>query len=172
MFGGVVYFQSLGERSGFDGVECLVERSEGVGVEVVHHQHDLGRVWVVHGQQVVDLVRPVHTSAPVAGHDATLARQWLDPYEDRAGSAPHVLAVLAAVAAGRCGDRITGVRKELVGLLVHAHHRHLGVVRAGVDVQDVFHPGGEFPVGRRWDGPAFLQMRAQRPLFSTRPIVE
>src|SRR5688572_13114991 len=35
---------------------------------------------------------------------------------------------------GGGGDRITGVREELVGLLVHAHHRHLGVIRSGVDV--------------------------------------
>jgi hypothetical protein len=154
------------------GGERFVERSEGVGVEVVHHQHDPCGVGVVHAQEVVDLVRPVDHGASWSGHDPAPARQWLDPHEDRAGSAPYVLGVLAAIAAGCCGDRITGVREELVGLLIHAHHRHLGVIRSGVDVQDVFHPGGELAVGRRWDGPAFLQMRTQRPLFKTRPMVE
>jgi hypothetical protein len=32
------------------------------------------------------------------------------------------------------------VGQELVGLLVHAHHRDARIVGAGVDVQDVLHP--------------------------------
>ena len=41
------------------GPERLVERPEGVGVEVVHHQHDSFGVGVVDGEHVVDLVGPV-----------------------------------------------------------------------------------------------------------------
>src|SRR6516162_2738437 len=64
------------------------------------------------------------------------------------------------------------MREELVRLLVHAHHRHRGVVGAGVDRQDVLHPGGELGVRLRRDGPALLQMRAKFRFFRTRPMVE
>jgi hypothetical protein len=46
------------------------------------------------------------------------------------------------------------------------------VERAGVDVQDVLHRGDELAVGVRRDGPARLQVRLERPLLRTRPIVE
>src|SRR4051812_50190598 len=45
-------------------------------------------------------------------------------------------------------------------------------MRAGVDVEDVFHPGGELAVRRGWDGPALLQVRTKRPLFRVLPMVE
>jgi hypothetical protein len=82
------------------------------------------------------------------------------------------LVVLAAVAAGPRGKRIAGVAEELVGLLVHAHHRTCRVIGAGVDGQDVFHPGRELRIRPWWDGPALLQMRTQFRFFNTRPIVE
>jgi hypothetical protein len=49
-FGGVVDLESLrqGERRGR--VERLVERSDGVGVEAVHHQHHLLGIGVVEGE--------------------------------------------------------------------------------------------------------------------------
>ena len=108
-----------------------VEGSEGVGVEVVHDQHDLLGVGVVHGEQVVDLGGPVGPGAPVSGGHAPTTGQRLDPHEDRAGAVPDVLVVLLAVPA-RCGrERVTGMGQQLVGLLIHAHHRCGRVVRAG-----------------------------------------
>src|SRR4051794_18885232 len=69
-----------------------------------------------------------------------------------------------------------GVREELVGLLIHAHHRNARVMRVGVEVEDVFHPGGELAVRMEhvggWDGPALLQVRTKRPLFRVLPMVE
>jgi hypothetical protein len=41
------------------------------------------------------------------------------------------------------GDRVADLPQELVGLLVHAHHRSAGIAGSGVDGQHVFHPGGE-----------------------------
>ena len=43
----MVDLEALGECVGFGGWECLVERCDAVGVEVVHHQHDDLRVGVV-----------------------------------------------------------------------------------------------------------------------------
>ena len=83
-----------------------------------------------------------------------------------------VLAVLAPVPTRRGGDRFADLAEQLVGLLVHAHHRPPGIVGSGVDREDVLHPGGELGVGVRRDGPALLQMRTQFRFFNTRPMVE
>src|SRR5512144_238298 len=113
---------------------------------------------------MLDLVRPVDPGAPWSGADAPPARQGLDPAEDRARPTAQVLGVLPAVATRGGGDGFTSVPEELVGLLVHAHHRRLRVTGAGVDAEDVLHPGDELCVGLGWDGPALLQMRTQRPV--------
>ena len=83
-----------------------------------------------------------------------------------------VLAVLFPVVTGFGGDRLADLPQQLVGLLVHAHHRSAGIMGAGVDGQHVFHPGGELGVGVRWDRPALPQMRTQFRFFNTRPMVE
>ena len=127
---------------------------------------------VVDGEQMLDLVRPVDPGAPWSGDDAPPARQGLDPAEDRARPTARVLAVLPAVATRGGEDGFTSVPEELVGLLVHTHHRHCRVVGASIDVEDVLHPRHELPVGLGRDGPALLQMRTQRPLFKTFPMVE
>ena len=154
------------------GFERLVERADAVGVEVVHDQHDGLGVGVVVGEQVVDLTGPVDLGSVGLGVDAAPAAQGFDPDEDRAGAVADVLAVFFAVLTGLGGDRVADLPEQLVGLLVHAHHRSAGIVGSGVDGQDVFHPGGELGVGVRWDRPALLQMRTQFRFFNTRPMVE
>lgn len=59
VFGGVVDLQALGqcERGGW--VEGFVEGRDGVGVEVVHHQHDLLGFGVVDVEEPLDLPSPV-----------------------------------------------------------------------------------------------------------------
>src|SRR4249920_2103164 len=100
------------------------------------------------------------------------AAQRLNPHKDRAGAAAEVLAVFPAVPAWDAGDRIAEVAKQLIGLLIHAHHRPPWIIRSGVDGQDVLHPSGELGVAVRRDGPALLQMRTQFRFFKTRPMVE
>ena len=161
-----------GEFSGFGRFERLVERSGGVGVQVVHHEHDPVGVGIVDGEQALNLVGPVDPGTPGPGDDAAGACERLDPYEDRAGAVPDVLGIFFEVVAGAGGDRVAGMGEELVGLLVHAHHRRGRVQRAGVHVQDVLHARGELAAAVRRDGPALLQMRTTCPLLRTLPIVE
>ena len=60
VFGGVVELRALREGERPLRGECLVERGDGVGVEVVHHQHHLLGLGIVHGQEPFDLLGPVH----------------------------------------------------------------------------------------------------------------
>ena len=164
--------QALGQGECLAGCEGLVEGSDGVGVEVIHDQHDGLGVGVVVGEQVVDLASPVDFGSVRLGVDAAPTAQGFDPDEDRAGAVADVLAVFFPVVTGSGGDRLADLPQQLVGLLVHAHHRSTGIVGSGVDGHDVFHAGGELSVGVRWDRPALLQMRTQFRFFNTRPMVE
>src|SRR3954454_18344134 len=82
-----------------------------------------------------------------------------------------VLGVLPAVPSRGGRDRFARVREELAGLLIHTHHGHARIVRAGVGVRDILHPGGKLPAGLGRDRPALLQVRAKPCFFKTRPIV-
>ena len=94
---GVVDLESLGECVGFGGWECLVERGDAVGVEVVHHQHDDLRVGVVDGEQFLHLSGPVDAGPLGQGVDPAPPGQGLDPHEDRAGAVSDVFGVLPQV---------------------------------------------------------------------------
>ena len=80
-----------GERQ-FGG-EGVVERSDAVGVEVVHHQHDGLGVGIVHGQQPLNLVGPVDLGALGLGVGVPPAAERFGPDEDRAGAATALLVV-------------------------------------------------------------------------------
>ena len=143
-----------------------------MGVEVVHHQHHGLGVGVIHAQQLLDLAGPVDPGPLGQCLNPTPSAQGFDPHEDRARAAADVLAVLAGVVTGAGRERVADFGEELVGLLVHAHHRTCRVMGPGVDGQHVFHPGRELRVRSWWDGPALLQMRTQFRFFKTRPMVE
>ena len=87
------------------GWNALVEGADGVGVEVVHHQHDGLGVGVLVGEQVIDLMGPVNLGSVRLGVDAAPAASGFDPDEDRAGALADVLAVLFPVVTGLGGDR-------------------------------------------------------------------
>ena len=172
VLGRVVDLQPLGEGAGFDGLECFVERAEGVRVQIVHHEHDAFGVRVVDSEERVDLGRPVDPCASRPGVDAAAPGERFGPDEDRAGPVPDILRVLLEVMARRREYRITGMAEQLIRLLIHAHDRHCGIEGAVVDLEDVFHPGDKLTAGVRRDRPALLQVRTKPPFFRVRPIVE
>ena len=69
MLGRVAEFEAFGEGAGLGGLERFVQGAEGVGVQVVHDEHDAFGVRVVDAEQLVDLVRPVDPGPPLAGVD-------------------------------------------------------------------------------------------------------
>jgi hypothetical protein len=153
--GGVVDLQALGQRERGGGVEGFVEGGDGVGVEVVHDQDDLLGLGVVDGQESFDLPGPINLGPVGLGVDPPPPTEGFDPAEDRAGAVADVLAVLLEIPSRCGGDRVAGVRQELVGLLVHAHHWPGRVVGPGIDRENVLHCRGEGRVRLRRDHPAF-----------------
>lgn len=94
-----------------------------MGVEVVNHEHHFLSLGVVDGEHLFDQRGQVQAGSPRQRFDSAASGQGLDPHKDRACFVAHIFGVLKEVtAAGACGDRIAGMPKELVGLLVHTHH--------------------------------------------------
>ena len=172
VLGGVVDLQALGEGVGLGRFECLVERADGVGVEVVHHQHDLLGVGVVHGRAAGRPRGPSPHGFAAAGRSPGAGRPGARPTRRssrfRAGRTRSPRGGRGRGRRGSGRGRGPGAGRASRPCTPPARR----VVGAGVDVQDVLHPGDELAVGLGRDGPALLQMRAKCRFFNTRPMVE
>lgn len=65
--GGVVDLQALCQRPGFGCGEGLVEGPDGVGIEIVHHQHDFLGIGIVNAEQVINFLSPVDSGCAGCG---------------------------------------------------------------------------------------------------------
>src|SRR6202158_1937807 len=87
-------------------------------------------------------------------------------HEDVGGAVALVLVIAAGRASPLHRDRQARLGKELLGGLVQAHQRVIGIAGPRVDRQH------ERAVGLRRDDPALLAMGLENVFFSARPIVE
>ena len=65
MIWGVVDLQALQQAPGLGRIECFVESSRGVSVEIVHYQHDLLGVGVMDIDQLLYALSPVELRSPI-----------------------------------------------------------------------------------------------------------
>lgn len=86
---------SVGWKEGF------VERCRGVGVEIVHHQHDLLGLGTMHIDQLLYVTGEVDADASLTDHDVSPAAERLGEQKGVAHAAPYVLVVLTRRLAGR-----------------------------------------------------------------------
>src|SRR4030088_3006658 len=93
-------------------------------------------------------------------------------HEDVGGAVALVLVIAAGRASPLHRDRQGRLREDLLGGLVQAHQRVIGIAWPRVDRQHIFHGGYERAVGLRRDDPALPAMGLENVFFSARPIVE
>jgi hypothetical protein len=157
--------QLVRQPFGLGGRESFVERAGGVRVEVIHHQHDLLGVRVVHVDQLFDAARPIQAGPPLGDRDGSPAAQGLAAEEEVGRPAALVLVIHPLPVAGACRARRSRVGQELLADLVHADLWALGVVGSGVDLQHVLHAPDELAAGLGWDAPPLGQPGLQRVLL-------
>jgi hypothetical protein len=109
-----------------------------VGVEVVQHQHDRLRGWVVHVDQLLDRGRPVQTRLPGADVHKAPAAQRLGDHKEGGHAPAHVLEVLPRRDAGRWGQGRRDLPQQLAAGLIQPDHGPRRGVGAGVDIQHIF----------------------------------
>src|SRR5262245_53193772 len=167
VLGRVVDLQAGGDPSRLLGREGLVERSQGVDVQVVQHQHDPLCLGVVHLDQLSDQFGPVVASAPLGHLHPSPPRERLEEDEEVGRAAPDVLIVLAGGLARFHWQRFSSMAVEFFALLVQADLGPLRVVRAMVDFEHVFHFGDKLAALFGRNAPLALQPRLEFPLLST-----
>src|SRR5258708_38151793 len=94
-------------------------------------------------------------------------------HHEEVGGAVALVLVIATRGASRLDrDRQARFGKELLGGLVQAHQRVIGIAWPRVDRQHIFHGGYERAIGLRRNEPALPAMGLENVFFSARPIVE
>ncbi len=89
----VVNLELRYQPAGLRGLEGVIERSDVVGVQIVHHQDDLLRIGAVLVNQLLHLVCPVDLGAVPKNIRAHPSGQGLDEHEYGARAVADVLAV-------------------------------------------------------------------------------
>jgi len=142
-----------------------------MSVEIVHDKHnDLG--FGVHGQQQMkNEQRPVRPLPLVGYLHGSLAGQRLNRHEQVRRAASFILAVVFGDITGTRWQWVADFRDQLLAALVHAHHWPIGIRRAMVNLQDVFHCRHEFCGRPGRETPAFLQPRLEFVFLRVRRTV-
>src|SRR5260221_2071642 len=139
---------------------------------MVLDQYDgLGVGEVAIGQFFQD-VSLVHGGMAIGDFDVAPAFERCKHHEDVGGAVALVLVMAAGRASPLHRDRQTRLGKELLGGLVQAHQRVIGIAWPRVDRQHILHGGYERAVGLRRDDPALLAMGLENVFFSARPILQ
>ena len=103
--------------------------------------------------------------------DVAPAFERREQHEQVGGAVAFVLVIDAGWPSRLHRDWRARLGDELLGGLVQADQRMVGIVRPRVDGQHVFHGRYEGAVGLRRDDPALPAVRLESVFFRTRPIV-
>src|ERR1019366_4236442 len=117
-------------------------------------------------------VSVVHGSMAIGDFDMAPAFERGKHHEEVGGTVALVLVIATSRASRLHRDRQPRFGKELLGSLVQAHQRVMGLAWPRVDGQHVFHSGYERAIGLRRDDPTLPAMGLENVFFSARPIVE
>src|SRR5450631_2348587 len=141
-------------------VEIILDQDNGPGVGEV----DIG--------QVFQDVSVVHGGMAIGDFDMAPAFERRKHHEEVGGAVALVFVIATGRASRLHRDRQARFGKELLGGLVQAHQRAMGIPWPRVDGQHIFHGGYERAIGLRRDDPALPAMGLENVFFSARPIVE
>src|SRR4051794_41363076 len=142
-----------------------------MGIEVIHHQDDRLGIRIAMIDQVLDLVCPVALGPMVSHVNPAVPGEWRTEEEAVDDAPALILVVLARNVPLRQRQRRPDVAEQLLGDLVHADQGAARIIRAGVDVQDVFHAPHELTILMRWNAPLPPQMRLELVFFRIRRTV-
>jgi hypothetical protein len=166
VLGRVMNLQTLRQGEGRDRIKRFVQTTDGVGVEIVHHQDDYRNFGIHRHQQVLNEACPIDPRALLRHLHSPLARQRLHRHEDIGRPTAFVFAVLFGHLPRSGRQRRAHLSDQLFARFIHAHQRTLRIVGAMVHLQDVFHRRHVFRRGSFRQTPAFLQPRLEVVFFS------
>lgn len=96
---------------------------------------------------------PFHLIRVRCSRTASPTCQGFCKYKDAARSVSNVFAICPTRLGYLHRNRFASFIQQLVRLIIHAHHRTVGVIRQLIDVQHIFHGGNKRRVLLRQDTP-------------------
>jgi len=126
MLGCVVNLEAFCKKPRLFGLECFVERTCFMGVQIVAYKAYQRGLRVVYLKQLLDLMRPVNTGSAFAHIDMAPAGQRFDEHEDVAGSIAFVFIVHPLRFTCRGGHWYARFLYQLARLFIHTHHVEYG----------------------------------------------
>ncbi len=166
----VMPFEAVDEAARFGGGEGGVERSWRMRAQVVLNQHDFL------GGGEMQLI--AETRAPIPAKPGQPARH---DYEYERNGVANLFMIFAPLEGWRRVEvtdhhaavdyaKVLKGLSDVLGGLVQAHERTIGISRPLVGFQHVFHGGDKARVGLGRDHPLLMAMRSENVFFSVRPI--
>ena len=129
MFGGIMDFKASGKGWSLWRRERLIEGRNLMGVQVIHNQSDPERIWIMDGEQFLDLTCPVKcSSARKRGHMTPRSQRFAEQ-EDTGCAATDVLAVYLGAGTLPHGEEFPRIRQKLVRFSIHADHGNCRIIR-------------------------------------------
>lgn len=166
MFWGVVDLDLGRDPPGLIGRKRFVERGQRVRVQVVHHQSDCRRAWVVNINQILDLYRPIDPRSSRRHLGGAPVAKRLGEHEHIRRSSSFVLVVQTTRLSRTGRNRGACLTDQLFTRLVHADHRPLWIVRLLIEFQHIFHRCNELSALFWWNAPVLFGVRLQLVFFS------
>src|SRR5487761_2052022 len=167
MVGCVVHIDLAGNPMGFCRFEGLIERGNGVRVEVIHHQGDHFGGREMYIDQILHEAGPVQSGAMIRDGDIAPGQQGSESQKQIVHAMSFILAVVAQRLAGFHRQRLAHVGQHLFARLIHAHQRAFSIQRLRVQIQYLLHLTHESGTGLRRDTPFLFRPRLKFVFLST-----
>ena len=139
VLGRVVERQLLREPPGLWCREGGVERSGGVGVQVIDHKSDACSVGELLVDEPPDHLGDVLLAMMVGDEHVAPCTPGTEDNEETFRATSFVLIVVACCPTGTWWDRSNDVTEELVRAFIEADNRMERIVRLSIEIKDVFH---------------------------------
>ena len=104
-----------------------------MGVQIVHHQYYLRCIGVLLIQKPLDLFGPILASPVFLCISEALAIERLSEHKDAGSSIPNVLIIFVLDPPVLGSKAFSGIGEKLNRLLIHANHREVFIIWAGID---------------------------------------
>src|ERR1035437_3980299 len=140
VLGGVVELDALQQRRCCSLTQHIHESLPKVRVEVVQNEMNDERRRIHRLYKVLDEGHKVHFGAAGGDSDAPLFALGFDGYKEIARPVAPVFVVLTSIPARLDSYRRTGLAKQLLALLIDAHHGFPRIVRTSIETQQPIHP--------------------------------
>jgi len=122
-------FEAFGQPAGFGWREGFVERSQVVGVEVVHHQSHLCRLRIALLQHGLDEPRPILAGASFGDLNVAASGQRFDLHKERGDPEAHIFVIDDASVPRRGSNGRMHFAHQLFVGLIHAHDGKARIMR-------------------------------------------